>query len=575
MEIKEYRLSNYKWSIDKSKDNKDILIINGKYIHSKFSPLKEANDFIFQGKNLIIIFGLGLAYHVNNIIKNNPDSYFIIYEPFSEIFDLSNNYIDGLLFQQNKANICILKEIDNETIFTFISKIFKPEIKIKTYSNLGYKSLFKELEADFFESVKKNFEIVIQNILTESNFIPLWTNNFLLNIKNLDYISLLNPKKNRLDDNIAVITCAGPNLINDIELIKKFRGKITIFTVDTALKVLLTYNIIPDFIISLDGQYYSMDDFVKNISKESTLILDAISYPKISSLHKNIYYTITDNIFEDSIIEYFFKNNNLDKFGIITGGNISDYTASIVIALGFNKIYFAGLDLSYPLLQSHSKFSPFYNRALYLSDFFNSMNSIFIKAISNRNLKSVESKVDGKNLYTDFVMENYAFYFNRFAEYYKSIKFYNSKYNGIKIPNFIEKNLNEIIIESNSKQLKSNDLIDKNDVISISKDKLTDFFNLSLKAIYKRATELDNLFSQTDFNKIDKQKHDKWQSLINDVFKDFPFLKKFILMTVIILQRKNISEDHLIYYKHVGYKTLQSIYFIIRILQKNIKTINS
>ncbi len=73
------------------------------------------------------------------------------------------------------------------------------------------------------------------------------------------------------------------------------------------------------------------------------------------------------------------------------------------------------------------------------------------------------------------------------------------------------------------------------------KTKLTDFFNLSLKAIYKRATELDNLFSQTDFNKIDKQKHDKWQSLINDVFKDFPFLKKFILMTVIILQRKNIS----------------------------------
>lgn len=573
--MNEYHLSNYNWSIEKSKENHDILIINGKYIHSKFSPLKEANDFIFQKKNLIVIFGLGLAYHVNNIIKNNPESYFIIYEPLQEIFDLWRNYIDASLYRKYNENICILKGLDSEAIFTFITKIYKPEIKLKTYSNLGYKSLFKELEMDFFEDVKKNFETIIQNILTESNFMPLWTNNFLLNIKNLDKISLLNPRKNKIDNNFAVITCAGPNLINDIKTIKKYREKITIFTVDTALKVLLAFDIIPDFIISLDGQYYSFEDYVINISKESTLILDAVSYPKISGLHENVYYTITDNIFEESIIEYFFKNNYLDKFGIITGGNISDYTASIAIALGFQNLYFAGLDLSYPSLQSHSKYSPFYYRALYSSDYFNSMNTVFIKAISKRNLKIVESKVEGKNIYTDFVLENYAFYFNNFAQFYKDIKIYNSKFNGMKIPNFIGKDLNELLSNANSKRMRSMDLITGSDIVNISKEKLLNFFNDSMNAVYKRAKELDILFTGTDFNKIDESKHNEWQKLVNDIFNEFPFLKKFILMTIIILQRKNITEEHLLYYKHVGYKTLQSIYFIIRIFQKVLKIINT
>ncbi len=64
--------NHIEWSIEKSKDNNDILKINGRYIHSRFSPQKEASDFILSGKNLILIFGVGLAYHLNNIVKNNP-----------------------------------------------------------------------------------------------------------------------------------------------------------------------------------------------------------------------------------------------------------------------------------------------------------------------------------------------------------------------------------------------------------------------------------------------------------------------------------------------------------------------
>ena len=80
--------SGYTWHIEKTKNNLDTLVINGKYIHSRFNPLIEGGNFKSNPNNLVLIFGLGLAYHVNNIIKNNPGSAFIIYEPIKEIFDL-------------------------------------------------------------------------------------------------------------------------------------------------------------------------------------------------------------------------------------------------------------------------------------------------------------------------------------------------------------------------------------------------------------------------------------------------------------------------------------------------------
>ncbi len=569
--MNEDKLLHCNFSIEKSKDGNDILLINDKYIHSKFTPLKEANDFNFKGVNLIVIFGIGFAYHVNNIIRNNPDSFFIIFEPIHDIYDLSQKYIDKKLFETHKNKICFLRNIDTEIIFSFIKNNFCSEMRIKTFSNLGYKSLFSDLEAEYFDTIKMNFETVIQNILTESNFIPLWTKNFLLNIRNLENFPFFNPKKQDLGTNVAVIVCAGPSLKNDLKNIKENRNKITIFAVDTAIKPLIESEIIPDFIVSLDGQYYSIDDFVKNMHNDTALLLDAVSYPGISRLYKNIYYTVTENIFDNNIIEYFFKYNSLNKFGLSTGGNVSDYAASIAISLGFNNIYFTGLDLSFPLLQTHCINSPFYYRALNSSDYYNTMDSIFIKIISKRSLKNVESKVNGKLILTDFVLQNYAFYFNNLAQAYKSIKIFNSRFNGMRINNLIEKDLNIILKENESKHFKYRDLIRKNNLINIKKDQIDKFYNKTVNLIHKRAVELDKMLSSTNFNQEDNIKLNQWKILINNIFNEFPFLKKFILMTMIILQKKNITDEYLLYYKHVGHKTLQSIYFVIRVFQKLLK----
>ena len=561
-------LKKIDWSIEKSKDNNDILKINGLLIHSKFFPQKEASDFIFNDKNLILIFGIGLGYHINNIIKNNPHSIFIIFEPYHEILKLSRRYIEDV-FEENKDKICILDALDSRVVYEFLDKkSFITEHRLQIYSNLGYKKLLPEFEASFLKVVKTTIGIHTQNTFTESNFIPLWTKNFLYNMTNLDNLPLINPTRKKLKNNIAVIACAGPTLLYDLEIIKTYRDKITIFTVDTALKTLLRYGINPDFIVTLDAQYYTMYDYDKKISDETAVLMDAISTPEIVRIHKNIFFTVTGNIFLNNIIEYFFNFFKINFFGISTGGNVSDYAASLAMNFGFDKLYFAGLDLSYPLMQSHCIETPYYSRLVRNNNYYETVETNLIKSLINRNAKKVPSRVKGNEIYTDFILKNYADYFSKLSQNFNNIDLFYSKFDGLNLEGFITVDLLSMISKNETKRFLWNELIEQKSVINIEKDKLIKFYNDLLNNIYKRALIFDELFKKTSFETDGAERLNEWKKVVYEIFADFPFLRKFVLMTEIILQKKQVSEDSIIWFKHIGHKILQSIYYIIRILQK-------
>ena len=104
------------------------------------------------------------------------------------------------------------------------------------------------------------------------------------------------------------------------------------------------------------------------------------------------------------------------------------------------------------------------------------------------------------------------------------------------------------------------------DKFYLIKKELQDYYLILINQIHSFAVKINNLLNTTDFNTNEKM--NDWSILINDVFNIFPFLKKFTVITEIILDKKNIASDNILYYKHVGHKILQSIYFIIRIVQK-------
>ncbi len=561
--------SSFFYKIEKSKTGLDTLTINNISIHSKFNPINEAENFIYSGKNLILIFGIGLGYHINNIIKNNSESIFIIYEPLQDILSLYEDRYQNIELE-NRENILTLKSIDTDLIYNFLYRhSFFNDDKIFSYQNLGYKTLFNDNYIQFYQSIKDIFKILKQNILTDSYFLPIWTKNFITNSTKLEKKQLLDINKMKSDkkENLAVIVSAGPSLNNDLSTLKKIRDKITIFAVDTAYKTLLKAKIAPDFVVSLDSQFFSLDDFPINAYSETVFIFDLTSYPKVSNLYKNSYFTTTNNFFEDTIVKDFFDNFGIDIEKIDTGGTITDYTLDLVIKLGFNNIFFSGLDLSFPNFITHSTNSPFFDKILSSSSYIDTIDLLMIKKIYDRNLSKVESKTD-ETLYSDFILQNYASYIEDYISFYKDKNIYTTLQNGIKIDGMKSIRLNDLITKLETKRFIFNEIINGG-LISLNEDKIENYYKELLSKLYNLSQNLKTWLSNRETS-INTDYNREIEKILMESKIYFPLLEKFLIISKINLVKNITKTDDISFYRAICSNILQLIYFLIRNLQKTI-----
>lgn len=104
--------------IDAKDKNKTLAVINdGKkyFMHSSYYPLKEsqewAEEFEFNNDSIILVYGIGLGYHVNFLLDRlNLDNRLILIEPSKEIFEyaINNGYYDKF---KNRSNTFLLSMI--------------------------------------------------------------------------------------------------------------------------------------------------------------------------------------------------------------------------------------------------------------------------------------------------------------------------------------------------------------------------------------------------------------------------------------------------------------------------------
>ena len=546
---------------EKSKNGFDIISIEGKLIHSKFAPEKEASGIILEGKNVIVVFGIGLGYHIVNLINNNPDSTIIAYEPIGEVYDFFyGNHSQNIAGHQN---VHLLKNIDENTLINILDRSdFLFEGRLQFYSNPGYKSLLPGPERDFFEAIKKSVEILTQNVFTESVFMHMWFRNFINNSLSFYKDPVVSFGKSALGENLAVIACAGPSLDKEMPSIRKFRESINLFAVDTAIKPLKHNGIKPDFVVSLDGQIHSYDDFVFDDNDETCYIFDTVSYPKAVRLVKNRMFSVAENIYQNSLIEMFFKESGINVNTIPTGGTVADYTLDICVKLGFKNIYFSGLDLSFPGLITHCKNSPFYEKAMMNSGYFDPAGSINARAISKRKLKVAEGKPDNVKVLSDFVLENYAFYISEYDKLHQNINIYNSNNVGLKISGLIETGLDELVAELDTKHISIDEITCNCEKHFIGKNKLRPFYDNAINSLYEISKTLKSML-ETDNLDIDK-----YHRMNEYIFDTIPFLKKIVRYELMSISKKYNGIKNMDYYKENCFILLQTVYFFIRAFQK-------
>ncbi|KEH88689.1 MULTISPECIES: motility associated factor glycosyltransferase family protein [Clostridium] len=365
---------------------------NNKYIHSRYNPIKECTVLINKYEYLIqdsvvIVYGLGLGYHVEEILRRNPMIKIYVFEGSNEIIKVCKT-INSKIF--DTKNVKIISSSQENFYDLFIKKlngvqdiiIHKPSLEIIKDSN------FK------LYSVINNYIISKQSVdqsgLLEENYIQ----NLNINYKNIKYLinKFLNKNKK------FVITAAGPSLDYELELLKKNKEEFILVSVGAALRTLNQNNIKPDIIVIIDASPL-IENQLKGFEDEQIPLcfLSTASRWAVKNYNGPKY--------------MFFNSKDEDNIVIETGNTVAVAAMSIALHCGAQEIVMIGQDLAYLNGKSHT----------------NTYEEIYghkDEPIINKNNKLVKS-VDGTMIETTKGYIYFKEQIERLIELNKNVKFIN------------------------------------------------------------------------------------------------------------------------------------------------------
>lgn len=424
--------------VEDTRSGDKTMIYKNTYIHSKHNPAREANKLLRQidKNNLYIFAGIGMAYLLEELVQREPDAIMVIYEPSLTLFStlLREKDITNLI---NNQNLYFIINGQWQLIMEFLSgKRVKKVTYIPLLTRTKHDEVFFTPLEDYIKHYNNRVEI---NKNTLIKFGKLWVKNQCLNLPSMGYKGDISKVFNSFSGIPGIIISAGPSMELIIPHLKKIRESFVILCVDTAYKSLLEEGIEPDFVMSIDAQYWNARHLEGMESHHSILIADPSIQPAAIRPFKNRVY-FTKSSFP---LGQYFENYREPLTKIASGGSVSTTMWDFSQKLGLSEIYIIGQDLGYPGGVTHYKNSYFEKRMINICSKVNTIESQSFKYIYDGYPISIPSN-NGKNILSDKRMKIYTEWFNEQASLGQSPG-YNLSPNGCKIDGIPFINIEQII----------------------------------------------------------------------------------------------------------------------------------
>lgn len=211
--------------------------------------------------------------------------------------------------------------------------------------------LHREFYLGCSDNLKTGLNHYLKNSLTLYSLGERFFRNLFLNIPSLiDYTDI----KNISITKPVVAAGSGESLESAIPLLKKYRDSITIFAIDTSLRTLLNSEIVPDYVVVVESQFFNIYDFYGLDISGIPLIADMSAYPLTFRLFKGKKYLFT-SLFKPSRFIDSLLDKNLLPSPIPPLGSVA--LSAIYIALKYSDypVFYTGIDFSFKYGKTHSK----------------------------------------------------------------------------------------------------------------------------------------------------------------------------------------------------------------------------
>lgn len=391
-----------------SRDGNIIPVIkNGKtniQLHSLFNPRLEAEKLYeseMKGKNsgFIIVYGIGGGYHIAPYIKDQSVENILIIDTDKKYFRKIIENIDLTeIFASRKVNLLI--DPDYSSLENTLTEKYLPSV----YGNLDIVKLRNRTNSEvvFFEAITKNINIVLNKIsddfTSQAFFGKRWFKNIINNLKYAEGVQILPHIKNK-----AAIIGAGPSLETQIGHLEKNTEETLILSSDTAAQYLISKNIIPDYIISIDCQHITYNHLIGCPSRNIPVIMDLGSPVFLSRFfNERIYFTSAN-----PLSRYIASKWRYFQYIDTSGGNVGFSSIAVAAAIGIQDITLYGIDYSF------TDFKPYARDTFLYKYFLNNQNML---SSSENSVYSFARRGDIRETETKGVFSN-----SRMDNYYNSL----------------------------------------------------------------------------------------------------------------------------------------------------------
>lgn len=361
--------------LEKTKSNNFTLRYDGKYIHSKYDPVKEAAQFAENNikllkKDKILIYGIGLGYHIVEILKSTHG---IIY-----IFEWNKKLIKYCkevhkdIFE--KDNIKIFDK-NNKNFYDLLSKTLE-ETKDLMIHRPSLETIKEENEELY--NLLNDFLIKKQLAKINENSNDKYAENYKTNMQSKynNIIEFIDKMKNK--NETIIITASGPSLDDELDILKNNRKNFIIFTVGSSLRTVIENQIVPDAVFLIDGGPEIKNQFIGFENLNIPLCFSAYASKEAIAIYNGP--------------KYIF-NDREEELQIITGGTVAVAALDIAIKCNPKNIIFLGQDLALINGKNHTKAY----ETIHTDKNENQYKLIEVPGVDGRMVKTIQSYILFKN----------------------------------------------------------------------------------------------------------------------------------------------------------------------------------
>ncbi len=326
------------------------------FVHSNYNPQVEAERWVRsvnREAGLIIVFGLGMGYHVQALLKQvDKKTRICVIEPSARIFKalISSRKLSELFDER----VVLFVSDDADYLSTQLFNVFRSSLMEKV--EFAEYPAYSRFYGEFCKSIQQKFteiiRILLVNISTIEHFKHLWILNNFINLIHINGAGNCKSLEGRFKNIPCVIVSAGPSLDKNVKLLNSIKNKALILAGGSAIGILNRNRIKPHFMVAMDGAPEEKDIFEGvDFSEISMIYLNRLYY-QIVEVYKEKKFMLLDN--DDVLSKLFCREFSLDYSEVSPEQTVAGINLAIAVMLGCNPIVFVGQDLAYTNLEMHA-----------------------------------------------------------------------------------------------------------------------------------------------------------------------------------------------------------------------------